>query len=151
MKVTDVNGQVIAIVTTALSLIIALATAFHWANITSQENTALMVVATAAVGLGVYVWTLLHSWATASYDLSRATTLVTAFVAALIAVLDAFGVFKFDANQQTALLGVAGGIAFIGGLLYSYLHTAHQIMLLKQQIAMRQSQGVGSMSPARSR
>lgn len=143
MKLTDINGQLISLVTTALSLIIAFLTAFHIFNINATESTAIMVVATAAVGLGLYVYAILHSWATASYDLSRATTLLTALVAAVIALLDAFGVFKFSPDQTSALLGVAGGIAFLGGFVFSYLHTAHQIMLVKLQLQQRQN-SVGS-------
>jgi hypothetical protein len=128
-------------------VIVTFLTAFHVFNISDSENTALMVVATAAVGLGLYVYSLLTSWATATYDTSRATTLITAFVAAVIALLDAFGVFKFDGSQQSALLGVSGGIAFLGGLVFSYLHTSKQVLVraqaVKAALDARQS-GIGN-------
>ena len=146
MKLTDVNGQLISIVTTVVSLAISFATAFHIFNLSDTQNTAIMVVATAAVGLGVYLYGILNSWATSTYDLSRATTLLTAFVAAVVALLDAFGVFKFDAAQQTALLGVSGGIAFLGGLVFSYLHTTKQVMMVRASL-QRQS----NMTTPRSR
>ena len=138
MKASDINGQLISIVTTAVAVVISFLSAFHVFSINATENNAIMVVATAAVGLGLYVYSLLQSWATATFDQARATTLVTAFVAAVVALLDAFGIFKFSADQQTALLGVSGGIAFLGGLVFSYLHTAKQVALVKLQLAARQ-------------
>lgn len=140
MKVSDINGQLISIVTTVIAAVVSFLTAFHVFTITSAENNAVMVVATAAIGLGLYVYSLLQSWATATFDQARVTTLLTAFVAALVALLDAFGVFKFTSDQQTALLGVSGGVAFLGGLVFSYLHTAHQVALVKLQIAWQQPQ-----------
>jgi hypothetical protein len=140
MKLSDINGQLVSLVTSGLALVLGLLAAFHVLSLTSQENTAIMGVAIAVVGLGIYAYGLIHSWATASYDQARVTTLITGFVAAVTALLDAFGVFKFDQTQQAAVLGVSGGIAFMGGILFSYLHTAKQVALVKLQLQRQQDQ-----------
>lgn len=139
MKISDINGQLISLVTSAISLVIAVLTALHLLHLSAAESNTILPVAIAAIGIGVYSYGLIHSWATASYDQARVTTLLTAFVAALMALLSAFGVFNFDAQQQAAVLGVAGGLAFIGGILFSYLHTAHQVALVRQAIAYQQA------------
>lgn len=146
MKLTDVNGQLLSIVTTVISFAIAVLTSFHVFTITSAENSAIMVVATAGVGLSLYVYSILNSWATATFDLSRATTLITAFVSAAVALLDAFGVFHFSAEQQAALLGVSGGLAFLGGLVFSYLHTTKQVVAVRAYL-LQQSQTRGFAQP----
>lgn len=129
----QVNGQLISLVTTGISLVLAFLSAFHLLNLTSDESGAITTVAIAGVGLSLYVWGILHSWATASYDLARVTTLTTAVASALMALLTAFGVFKFDQAQQAAVLGLASGLAFIGGLVFSYLHTAKQMLDVKMR------------------
>lgn len=134
MKVSDVNGQVIALVTTGIAIVIAFLTAFHIVKLSADESNAITPLAIAAIAVGLYVYSLLHSWATASYDLSRVTTLLTAVASALMAFLTAFGLFNFDPTQQAAVLGLASSLAFVGGLLFSYLHTAHQLMVLRSQI-----------------
>src|SRR5258708_28891329 len=111
MKVSDINGQLISLVTAAISLVIAFLTAFHLLHLNAAESNAILPVAIAAIGIGVYAYGLIHSWATASYDQARVTTLVTAFVATLMALLSAFGVFNFDAQQHAAVLGVAVALA----------------------------------------
>lgn len=139
MKVSDINGQLISLVTAAISAVVAFLTAFHVLHLTTAESNALLPVAITAIGLGVYAYGLIHSWATASYNLAQATTLITAVLAAAMALLSAFGLFNFDTQQQAAVLGVGGGLAFLGGVLYSYLHAAHQVALVKLQIANQQA------------
>lgn len=139
MKLSDINGQLVSLVTTGIAIVVAFLTAFHIVKISDQESEAITTVAIAGIGLGLYVYSILHSWATASYDLSRVTALVTAIASAAMALLTAFGVFNFDQAQQAAILGVASGLAFIGGLVFSYLHTAHQVAIVKAQIAMQQN------------
>jgi hypothetical protein len=148
LKLSDINGQLISLVTSAVSLVIAFLTAFHVLHLTTAESNAILPVAIGAVGLGVYAYSLIQSWATATYDQARVTTLITAFVAALMALLSAFGVFNFTGEQQATVLGVAGGLAFMGGILFSYLHTGKQVAMYKLQL---QKQGYGSMAPQRSR
>jgi hypothetical protein len=139
MKISDINGQLVSLVTAAISAVVAFLTAFHVLHLTTTESNALLPVAICAIGLGVYAYGLIHSWATASYNQAQVTTLLTAFVAALMALLSAFGVFNFTTEQQAAVLGVGGGLAFLGGVLFSYLHTAHQVALVKLQIAKQQA------------
>lgn len=140
MKLSDINGQLISLVTTGIAIVVAVLTSFHIVTLTNDESNAITPLAIAAVGVGVYAYSLIHSWATSSYDLSRVTTLITAVASALMAFLTAFGVFKFDPSQQAAVLGLASGLAFAGGLIFSYLHTAHQVALLRAQIARQQPQ-----------
>jgi hypothetical protein len=139
MKVSDINGQLVSLVTAAISAVVAFLTAFHVLHLTAAESNALLPVAIGAIGIGVYAYGLIHSWATASYSQAQVTTLLTAFVAALMALASAFGLFNFDAEQQAAVLGVTGGMAFIGGILFSYLHAAHQVALVKLQISKQQA------------
>lgn len=146
MKLSDVNGQLVSLVTAGISVVIAFLTAFHLLHLTTAESNAILPVAIAAIGLGVYAYGLIQSWATATYDQARVTTLVTGLVAALMALLTSFGLFNFTGEQQAAVLGVAGGLAFLGGILFSYLHTAHQVALVKLEIAAQQR-----LSQARSR
>lgn len=129
MKLGDFSGQLISLVTTGIAIVVAFLTAFHIVKLSTDESNAITNVAIAVIALGLYVWSLLHSWATAGYDLARVTTLLTAAAAAVMAFLTAFGVFNFDAQQQAAVLGLASGLAFIGGLVYSYLHTAKQVAI----------------------
>ena len=129
------SGQFAAVITTFVSLSLAVASAFHILHLTQAESNAVMVVATAGVGVGLYVYALLHSWQTESYDTARATTLVTAFASSIIALLDTFGTFHFDQQQQAAVLGVASGLAMIGGFVYAYLHTSHQIKIDRAIVA----------------
>jgi hypothetical protein len=135
MKVSDINGQIISLVTTGIAIVVAFLTAFHIVKLTSDESGAITTVAIAGIALGLYVYSIMHSWATASYDLSRVTTLLTAAASAVMAFLTAFGVFNFNQEQQAAVLGLASALAFIGGLVFSYLHTAHQIMVVRLQTA----------------
>jgi hypothetical protein len=139
MKLSDINGQLVSLATTGIAIIVAFLSAFHIFNLTNDESGAITTVAIAGVGVGLYVYSILHSWATATYDLSRATTLLTAVAAAIMAFLTAFGVFHFDQAQQAAVLGLASGLAFIGGLVFSYLHTAHQVAVVKLQLARQSS------------
>lgn len=143
MKISDINGQLISLVTTGIAIVVAVLTSFHIVTLTTDESNSITPLAIAAVGIGAYAYSLIHSWATSSYDLSRVTTLITAIASALMAFLTAFGVFKFDASQQAAVLGLASGLAFIGGLIFSYLHTAHQVALVKAQLQRQLPQTQG--------
>lgn len=134
MKITDVTGQLISLVTTGVAIVIAVLSAFHIVHWTTDESNTITPLAIAAVGVGLYVYSIIHSWATASYDLARVTTLLTALASTVMALLTAFGLFNFDPQQQAAVLGLASGLAFVGGLVFSYLHTAHQLMLNRQAI-----------------
>jgi hypothetical protein len=144
MKISDINGQLVSLATTGVAILVAVLTAFHIVHWTADETNTITPLAIAGIGVGLYVYSIIHSWATSSYDLSRVTTLITAAASALMAFLTAFGVFNFDQSQQAAVLGLASGLAFVGGLVFSYLHTAHQVALVKAAIRQSQS-GVGSM------
>lgn len=135
MKLSDINGQLASLVTTVVAAIVAFLSAFHIFNLTNDESAAITAVAIAGVGLGLYAYSILHSWATSSYDLSRWTTLLTTAASAVMALLTAFGVFHFDQAQQAAVLGLASGLAFIGGVVFSYLHTAKQVKLARLKLA----------------
>lgn len=137
VKISDINGQLISLLTTGIAIVIAVLTSFHIVSLTTDESNAVTPLAIAGVGVGLYCYSLIHSWATASYDLARVTTLLTAAASAAMALLTAFGVFKFDASQQASILGLASGLAFVGGIVFSYLHTGHQLMLLRAQIALQ--------------
>lgn len=140
MKLADINGQLISIVTAAVSLIVATLTAFHVIHWTTAESNTILPVAIAFIGLGIYAYGLIHSWATATYDSARVTTLLTSAASAVMALLTAFGVFQFDTQQQAAVLGVTGGMAFLGGILFSYLHAAHQVALVRLQLQKQMPQ-----------
>lgn len=139
MKISDINGQLISLATAAISLIVALLTAFKILHLTTAESNAILPVAIAAIGIGIYVYGLIHSWATATYDQAQVTTLLTTLVSALMAFATAFGIFNFNNQQQAAVFGVAGGLAFGGGMLFSYLHAARQVALVKLQIARQKT------------
>ena len=55
-------------------------------------------------------------------NLGPVTALVTAFLSALMAALDAFTFFHFNATQQNAVLALAIASVAVGLYLFSILH-----------------------------
>lgn len=128
------TGALASAISGLVSSVIAILAIFHVIAWTQPQNTAVVVAAVTLAGLLFYVAGLLHWYGTASFDVAQLTTLLTAAVSAVFALLTAFNLPDFSPQEQASLLSSLGTLVAMGVAFWSYLKT-HQAKAIRAAAA----------------